>query len=121
MRRAGSVLPILLLLAMIGPRDPARGAAPLDRPSLTRGQETFQRWCGACHGAGPDKPGTMALRAKYQDSRPAELLLRTDLSVPMIKLFVRRGVSVMPPFRKTEISDGELADLADYLSNPKAR
>jgi mono/diheme cytochrome c family protein len=29
---------------------------------------------------------------------------------------VRRGVSVMPPFRKTEISDEDLNALAAYLS-----
>jgi mono/diheme cytochrome c family protein len=30
--------------------------------------------------------------------------------------FVRSGVSVMPPFRKTEISDADLAALAAYLA-----
>jgi mono/diheme cytochrome c family protein len=29
---------------------------------------------------------------------------------------VRKGVSVMPPFRKTEISDADLAALAAYLA-----
>jgi hypothetical protein len=29
---------------------------------------------------------------------------------------VRQGMSVMPQFRKTEISDGELVALAAYLS-----
>jgi len=40
--------------------------------------------------------------------------------VPTItQTFVRTGVSVMPPFRKTEISDADLAALAAYLA-PRA-
>ncbi|MFV0643403.1 MAG: hypothetical protein ACK5NN_02720 [Sphingomonadaceae bacterium] len=31
-------------------------------------------------------------------------------------LFVRSGISIMPPFRKTEINDAELAAQGKYLS-----
>jgi mono/diheme cytochrome c family protein len=34
----------------------------------------------------------------------------------LTRAFVRNGVSVMPPFRKTEITDAELAALAAYLA-----
>jgi mono/diheme cytochrome c family protein len=37
----------------------------------------------------------------------------------LTRSFVRTGVSVMPPFRKTEISDADLEALAAYLA-PKS-
>ena len=41
---------------------------------------------------------------------------RTDLVPEITRTFVRNGVSVMPFFRKTEITDAELAALAAYLA-----
>jgi len=80
------------------------------------GEQIYQRWCTACHGAGADKPGTGALEFKYKGAVPAELEKRVDLSADLVKYFVRHGVSIMPPFRKTEITDAELDALARYLS-----
>jgi len=37
-----------------------------------------------------------------------------------VKMFVRQGVLSMPPFRKTEITDAELAALGDYIAKKKA-
>jgi mono/diheme cytochrome c family protein len=85
-----------------------------------RGKAVFDQWCAGCHARGPRQPGTQALEALYKGSKPAALEDRTDLSPQLTTLFVREGVSVMPPFRKTEISDAQLADLAAYLA-PKAR
>ena len=84
--------------------------------AANRGQAVYAQWCVACHGSGPGKPGTIALQAKYKGMRPAILEKRNDLTQEVVKVFVRRGVSVMPPFRKTEISDEELDALAAYLS-----
>ena len=67
-------------------------------------------------GEGPAKPGTRALHIKYQGKEPALLADRTDLAPDYIKLIVRHGVSVMPPFRKTELSDAELDDVVAYLT-----
>lgn len=69
-----------------------------------------------CHGSGPGKPGTRALATKYQGKEPALLEKRMDLTADYIKYTVRHGVSVMPPFRKTELSDRELDAIAAYLS-----
>lgn len=91
----------------------ARAAEPTDG----LGPTVYRRWCVPCHGAGPDKPGTGALQEKYHGTLPAQLEQRTDLSIAFIKQIVRHGVSVMPPFRKTEISDFELSALAAYLSH----
>ena len=80
----------------------------------------FDQWCAGCHDRGPRQPGTQALQALYKGSRPAALEDRTDLVPKLTEQFVRKGVSVMPPFRKTEITDAQLWDLAAYLA-PKPR
>ncbi len=87
--------------------------------SVARGDEVFQYWCAPCHAPGPRHPGTQALEALYKGVKPAALEQRTDLIPELTRSFVRTGVSVMPPFRKTEISDADLAALAAYLA-PKA-
>jgi (+)-pinoresinol hydroxylase len=106
-------LAVALLLACAWCGSDAHSQEPTPIPG---GRLVFQRWCEPCHGEGPDKPGTMALQEKYKGSLPALLERRTDLSVEVIKHFVRHGVSVMAPFRKTEISDPELEALARFLA-----
>ncbi len=83
------------------------------------GKLVFEHWCSSCHGPNTDSPGTGALAAKYKGAVPAQLDRRTDLDPETVKYFVRNGVSVMPPFRKTEITDSELESLARYLATPK--
>ena len=85
-----------------------------------RGNDVFQNWCAPCHAPGPRHPGTQALEALYKGAKPAPLEQRTDLVPELTRSFVRTGVSVMPPFRKTEISDADLEALAAYLA-PKAQ
>ena len=79
----------------------------------------IEKWCAPCHAAGPGHPGTTALAALYKGGKPAALEERTDLSPEIVKQFVRKGVSVMPFFRKTEISDAELDALGAYLSRKR--
>jgi mono/diheme cytochrome c family protein len=86
---------------------------------LDRGKAVYDEWCGACHDPGPRHPGTQALEALYKGKKPAALEERTDLLPKLTETFVRKGVSVMPPFRKTEISDADLAALAAYLARPR--
>lgn len=84
------------------------------------GQRVYEKWCAPCHAPGPDHPGTTALAALYKGTKPGALVDRADLTPPFVKQFVRHGVSVMPFFRKTEISDAELDALAAFLSKPQA-
>lgn len=88
-------------------------------PGEPRGYVAFQRACWVCHGSGPAKPGTRALRAKYHGKIPALLEQRTDLTPVYVKYIVRHGVSVMPPFRKTELSDADLDSIAAYLGRTR--
>lgn len=92
----------------------AHGAEP-----AADGKEVYRRWCASCHAAGERQPGTNALQAKYRGELPAVLTERRDLDRDVVKSFVRNGVSIMPSFRKTEITDAQLDALADYLA-PKA-
>ncbi len=86
---------------------------------LQAGKRVYAHWCAPCHADVPSLAGTMSLAVKYEGSDiPAALEDRTDLPAPVISVFVRNGVAWMPPFRKTEISDADLAQLNAYLTAP---
>ena len=89
-----------------------------DRGSpVERGAAVFNNWCSACHSRGPQNaPGTTSLQFKYQGSVPAALEERRDLTPDLVEFFVRNGVAMMAPFRKTEVSDADLDALAAYLT-----
>ena len=80
------------------------------------GRLVYERWCAACHDPGIEHPGTNALTTKYQGVKSGVILEWNDLSPELVRHLVRTGMSVMPHFRKTEISDPELDALASYLS-----
>jgi mono/diheme cytochrome c family protein len=90
-------------------------------PTLAAGKESYAKWCTPCHGTEPGLAGTLALRTKYGDALPAVLEDRTDLTPETVAYFVRNGVAWMAPFRKTEVSDAELAGIGAYLSSPLAQ
>lgn len=103
-------------------------AAPaMAADAAPQGQAIFAHNCAPCHGPGignpgeSQKPGTAALAAKYGGKLPALLEERRDLTPELVAFFVRNGATVMAPYRKTEISDADLAALGAYLSrnNPK--
>jgi len=114
MLRARLIATGLALAAVSAAHAQAQPAAPAPT-QLARGQQVFTYWCATCHSAGPGMPGTQALQAKYHGNPPALLLQRTDLTPQLIAYFVRNGVSVMPLFRKTEISAADLDALAAYI------
>jgi mono/diheme cytochrome c family protein len=104
--------------------------APVRKPievaaELKKGQKLYTYWCATCHGAGvgaegrSQLPGTAALQEKYKGDPPALLEDRTDLTPETITYFVRNGISVMPPYRKTEISDADLQEINAYLTRPR--
>jgi (+)-pinoresinol hydroxylase len=104
-----------LLLTTAGAIGVARSANPTGGDKA-RGAEVFNQWCAPCHAPGPYHPGTQALEAKYLGKLPGALEERRDLTRGVVKTFVRQGVSIMPFFRKTEITDGDLESLSAYLS-----
>ncbi|WP_202807125.1 cytochrome c [Sphingobium sp. DC-2] len=46
---------------------------------------------------------------------------RTDLTHEVIEYYVRNGISIMPQFRKTVVSDQDLKDLSAYLMRNNGR
>ena len=107
MRKAGVFAAALLL----------GGSGLLQAQDLARGEAVYELWCAPCHAADPRKhPGTAALQVLYKGEKPAVLTERTDLTPELIRSFVRNGVSIMPFFRKTEISDADLDALAAWLT-----
>jgi mono/diheme cytochrome c family protein len=97
---------------------------------IQQGKLVYEYWCATCHGTGlglpgfDALPGTQQLGLKYRGTNISPLLEeRTDLVPEFVKVIVRQGVSFMPHFRKTEISDADLDALTAYLTrnNPSAR
>ncbi len=98
-----------------------------DAAVIEHGKAVFQQYCAPCHGAGrgddgaPMLPGTHALHLKYNGEKPGLLEQRRDLPFELLKAFVRNGVASMPPFRKTEVTDGDLEAIAAYLADAAKR
>jgi mono/diheme cytochrome c family protein len=111
-------LAVAAVIAVAG----AATANAQDPAAVERGDAKFQHSCAPCHGPGPGDdgrvmlPGTDALRIKYKGEIPAVLEHRADLPYEVLRVFVRRGSWSMPPFRPTEVTDDELADIAAYLA-----
>jgi mono/diheme cytochrome c family protein len=99
------------------------GSAQPPAAATERGKQVYDYWCLPCHGPGlglpgfDGLPGTQQLAIKYRGTAISPLLEeRTDLVPEFVKVIVRQGVSFMPQFRKTEISDAELDALTAYLA-----
>ena len=97
-----------------------KAAVETEGGAQERGAAVFNNWCSACHSRGPQNaPGTASLQMKYQGSVPAALEDRRDLTPDLVKFFVRNGVAMMAPLRKTEVSDADLEALAAYLTRSR--
>ena len=98
-----------LILAIAG------AAFAADQTSAERGRDLYQKWCTPCHGTGLGRPGTTAAAA--HGIKPAVLEERQDLSPKLIETAVRKGANFMPRFRKTEITNADLAAIVSYLAH----
>jgi (+)-pinoresinol hydroxylase len=105
---------LFVLLAALASAAHAAGAA--SPTPASSGKAVYEHWCAPCHAPGPGHPGTQSLQLKYAGKLPAVLLDRTDLAPQAVAVFVRQGVLLMAPFRKTEITDVELAALTVYVA-----
>lgn len=120
----------LVFAAMLGCGGVAVAADPTSYISWTqttveakagqpKGYVQFEKSCVVCHGSGPARPGTRSLATKYQNKVPALLADRKDLDPQYVRTIVRQGVAVMPPFRKTELSDADLDAIVAYLTRKR--
>src|ERR1700684_2052557 len=102
---------VLVVALTAGAQAQSAGQAP-----AVAAKAVYEHWCAPCHAPGPGHPGTQSLQFKYQGKLPPVLLDRTDLTPQAVSVFVRQGVLLMAPFRKTEITDAQLAALAAYVT-----
>lgn len=94
----------------------AQVAGSADAPAdIHDGKTLYELYCIACHDQGPGHPGTMRLQERVGEEQAA-LLDRDNLPPEYIKLVVREGFKLMPPFRHSEISDRQLDELAAYIT-----
>ena len=113
-----SVLPmvyLLLLVAGCGADRPVETGGPAQVTGGLDGKALFDLYCIACHGAGPEHPGTMRLQERFSEAQ-APLLNRDNLPPEYVKLVVREGFKLMPPFRPSEISDAQLDLLTGFIT-----
>jgi (+)-pinoresinol hydroxylase len=109
------ILPAVVAMFALAAPVAANAAAAVTAAPVASGEAVYQRWCVHCHSAGRGNPGTDSLQVKYGGKVPAVLMERTDLAPAAVAVFVRQGILSMPPFRKTEITDAELAALVAYV------
>ena len=114
---AGIATPVLPMAALADPTviDTTQTSGQV-KVATSSGERIYIRWCAECHGSAIG-PGTQALERKYQGQVPAILHVRTGIPTELVTHTVRHGMGFMPPFRKTEISNSELASLATYLAS----
>jgi (+)-pinoresinol hydroxylase len=108
---------LALALVLVALTAGVQAATPAPAREPASGKAVYEHWCAPCHAPGPGHPGTQSLQLKYSGKVPAVLLERTDLAPQAVATFVRQGVLLMAPFRKTEITDAELSALTAYVAS----
>lgn len=81
------------------------------------GKALFTQRCGMCHQGIGMAVGILSRRPN--DPSKGLLEQRTDLSAAVIRTVVRTGINNMPRISRAEVSNPELAAIADYLARGK--
>ena len=84
-----------------------------DRTFSSPAEELYVEKCAMCHRQ--MGMGTVIL-ARRMDPAEAQLEDRTNLNPQFVTMVARRGMGNMPPIPVGEISDEELAMVANYLA-----
>ncbi|MGC1270461.1 MAG: cytochrome c [Croceibacterium sp.] len=117
---AALALTATALWAQEGRRVPAAPVVRLVKADLP-GRTAFEHQCAPCHGAGhgtdgaPVLPAVAALQRRYNGDPSPLLELRPEIEADYVRLFVRNGVGAMPAFRKSELTDTQVDQIAAYL------
>jgi len=115
-RQLAGIAASVPLVALAAPTMTAPRSFTQTQAAASPGKLVYTKWCAECH-ATVMGPGTQSLERKYQGQVSAILDKRAGIPAALVEHTVRHGMSFMPPFRKTEISDSELASLATYLAS----
>lgn len=96
-----------------GPPPMPQPITAVDRPDATGGEALFVVHCIMCHG--PNGMGTGLLGRRLE---PGQALLedRGDLTADYVIQAARMGIGNMPAIPRGEVSDEELAQIAEYLA-----
>ncbi len=81
------------------------------------GKALYVERCGMCHQSIGMAVGILSRRPG--DASQGLLEERTDLSAAFVQTVVRTGIMNMPRMPRAEVSDAELAAIANYLSKGK--
>jgi mono/diheme cytochrome c family protein len=100
----------LMLIAVAALSSVAAHAADPD------GKQLFHQRCAMCHGPVGMGTGLLARRMKPE---VAQLEAREDLSAAYVERAARIGILNMPPITRGDVSDAQLASIAQYLSKGK--
>ena len=123
MTRQFPIIAALLALAACGDQTteaPGGGGGPppmpepvtlADRPGATGGEELYVVKCLMCHGANGMGQGLLARRLDE-----ADLEQRADLSADYVITAARMGIGNMPAIPRGEVSDEQMAQIAEYLA-----
>jgi mono/diheme cytochrome c family protein len=82
------------------------------------GKQVFGRYCTQCHAPGFGHPGTQQL-ALTRGKALSVLEQRKDLAPEYLRYVVRHGLWEMPPYRVSELDEGQLGQLVQYLASGK--
>ena len=110
------------VLAPLAAQNRARDA------DVEQGAAVYAAQCAYCHDRVPEGtalsmlPAPASLTLKYDGALSPYIEERGDLaSAATLAVFLRNGAGSMPPFRKTEVTDADLAALAAYFRSTSAK
>jgi mono/diheme cytochrome c family protein len=90
---------------------PVPGAAPAE------GEKLFAETCARCHRVGGMGTGILSRRKGIAGEGLLEK--RDDLTISFVQAVVRVGTGNMPRISRAEVSNRQLAKIADYLARGK--
>lgn len=97
--------------SVYGNEPPSAGTEPT-------GEQVYRHWCADCHDPGRGHPATLRMAADFGPDNSVLLQMKT-LTPELVKVAVRNGFQMMPPFRSTEISGAQLDRLTEFLVKAK--
>jgi len=123
MSRSASAALLATMAAAVAP-----GLAAQDsEATVARGMELYAARCSFCHDRVPEGtalamlPGVASLALKYDGALSPYIKERPDLAdAAVLSVFLRNGAGSMPPFRKTEITDDDIAAIAAWFRRTSA-
>lgn len=110
---AGRVRATMTLVALVM----VVGSAGTAQADDTPGKDLYSQRCGMCHQT--IGMGVSILSRRPGDTSKGLLEERNDLSAAVVKAVVRSGIGNMPRIARAEVSDPELARIAEYLAKGK--